>query len=128
VNYTPTAADSVGFEYVMLSCRGAERQRPNLFRLAQVFLKHIDAKREAWVAANPRVSAADATSALLADGIADYNQYPGVEHNPRAMVSESMSWSIKNIILGVSDSTKVLIVAHLNEVKWESSGDSSAQS
>lgn len=118
INYTVADSESAyAYDFLFLSHRGAERQRPSYLRQAIIFEAAMAAK-----AANQQGSNARNSEALLQEAFNDYNSHRGVQGNRKYALSQADTYAIKNLVLHVDEGVKRLMAAHLDRVKWVDSG------
>ena len=122
VPMTVTYTDDIGyvnFHSLMLSYRGAERQRPSLLQQALKFAAVIaDRKKQ------------DATNDQSVDDwvnqvVGEYNDQKTVIGVKQWQISEDSRRSIVNLLIGTTDEVRGVIKGHLNFHKWKESGATS---
>lgn len=104
---------SLNAEHMLLSCRGSERQRPSILKLALRFEDSMDAKRQ-----DPAVPAMPAER-LLETLISEYNNHKSVAGIKKWQISEASQVAMKAIIFGTTVEVRELMRSHLNFNKWE---------
>jgi hypothetical protein len=106
------------YEHLLLSFRGAERQRPSVIVQAMRFQKIYLEKKDMPEFAGRTVD--DALNRII-DG---YNCHKGIDGVKKFQISRDQRASVLNLVTGTNDVTKQLIVGHLNFSKWTDCGGS----
>jgi hypothetical protein len=114
--------DEPGFEFLALSFRASERQRPNVVRMALVFQEKVQQQLPTLLHQFPKMPKIDAINQILKEEFENYNSHRGVASNPKAQVSDALGWTIRNLLTAVAPSSMDAMVEHFNQTKWEESG------
>lgn len=104
------------YEHLLLSFRGAERQRPSVIVQAMRFQKIYLEKKDM-----PEFTGRSVEDCLnrIIDG---YNSHKGIDGVKRFQITRDQRTSVLNLVTGTDDTTKQLIMGHLNFTKWTDSG------